>query len=175
MKKRWNKFLALACAFAITLTSSVTAFASEVSPIDTPSSLSTVEQSATESTNTFDVLYKDDALSRSTWIGNAGSSSLDYMESNRSFAWHINVTPVSAAYLTFVGQVDIYTTSTNAYKGTIYLSGGGFGTASGVESLNGISLRSGTHYTAKYSGTATNVLGQVFTVVDGASIGFTYR
>lgn len=169
--KVWKKFMSLICAAIMVVSLNVTTFAAE--PVsDTQATVSTAEP---EGTGVFDVLTKDNELSRSAWIGNAGSSTLDYMSSARAFAWTINVTPTSSLPLTFAGQIDIYTTSTNAYKGTLYISGAGLGKASGVVYIgSNISLRSGTHYTAKYSGTATNTAGQVFSVVSGASIGFTY-
>lgn len=111
----------------------------------------------------------------STWIGNAGVSRLDYMGFARAFSWSIDVTQTSVLPLVFTGTVDIYTASTGSYRGTVYLSGSGFGSASGVTYIpSGISLRSGTNYIARFSGTATNTAGQIFTVVPNASINFLY-
>lgn len=169
--KKWRKLLSLMFVAVMVLSINVTAFAAE--PAVKAHQAETLIQEV-ESTNVFDVLTKDNELSRATWIGNAGSSTLDYMSSARAFAWTINVTPTSVLPLTFAGQIDVYTTSTGAYKGSLYISGAGAGKASGVVYVDSLSLRSGTNYTAKYSGTATNTAGQVFKVVEGASISFTY-
>lgn len=117
-----KKFLSLACAAVMALSMNAKAFAAETTP-DVQQPI-TLKQDA-ESANVFDVLTKNNELSRSTWIGNAGSSTFSYMESARAFAWSINVTPTSILPLTFAGQMDVYTTSTGAYKGTLYISGAG--------------------------------------------------
>lgn len=113
-------------------------------------------------------------MARSTWIRNAGSSRLDYMPNPRCFTWYINVGKVSTFPLSFTGEIDIYLASSNAYKGTLYISGVGIGCASGTISATHLGLRSGTRYIAKYSGTAKDLVGNIFTIVNGASISFIY-
>lgn len=75
---------------------------------------------------------------------------------------------------TFVGEINVYTYSTGAYKGTGLCSGFGVGTESGIVDVSGMKLRSGVKYKAVFTGTATDIAGNVFAVSSEAVLPFTY-
>lgn len=158
------------CVTVLAVSINLTAFAAENNEV---SSITT-----TNETTKFDMFIENTNITPfSSWFGSAGSSSLDYMPGGQAFAWSIDVSKTSILPLTFAGMIDVYNTSTNKHMFTIFIDGSGFGKTSGVgymTLMHRASLRSGTHYTAKYSGTAINIAGQIFHVVDGASIGFVY-
>lgn len=109
----------------------------------------------------------------STWYGNLGSSRLDYMNSNKSFSWGINLkkkTPI-----VFAGTIKIYTQSTGSHRGTIYISGGGIGSTGGVAKIpSNIKLRKGVAYRAEYSGKATGSGVVLAWIPKKSSISFVY-
>ncbi|MEC1155660.1 hypothetical protein [Cytobacillus horneckiae] len=91
-----------------------------------------------------------------TWQGTAGSLRLDYMSAAKSFSWGMVIPEAAGMPLVFAGVIQIYTQSTGAYKGTVYVTGAGTGRMSGVAPItSNIKLKSGTNYKAKFTGTAT--------------------
>ena len=167
--KKWKKLLTMICAFAMVFSFNVTAFAAETE---------STAQLETQSQNVFGM----DAISNNenedgitpylTITGNGGSCTLDYMSSGKYVAW--SVKPATLLTYTFVGEINIYTYSTGAYKGTGLCSGFGVGTESGTVDVSGMKLRSGVKYKAVFTGTATDIAGNVFAVSSEAVLPFTY-
>ena len=152
MQKQFKKIFILVCSLIIVLSIGSTSLAA---------------------TNTYEVPFNTFAITpASTWYGSSGYSKLDYVKSARSFRWEINVSRISIAPLTFLGEINIYTQSKGVYKGCIPVSGMGTGKASGMSTIPKGLLRSGTNYTAKFSGIATNTMNQQFRVVETASMNF---
>lgn len=165
--KKWKKLLTMICAFAMVFSFNVTAFAAETE---------STAQLETQSQNVFGM----DAISNNengitpylTITGNGGSCTLDYMSSGKYVAW--SVKPATLLTYTFAGEINIYTYSTGAYKGTGLCSGFGVGTESGIVDVSGMKLRSGVKYKAVFTGTATDIAGNVFAVSSEAVLPFTY-
>lgn len=126
--------------------------------------------------NEFDMILERDPNVISplaSWTGTAGTARLDYMSGARAFSWGI-VVPSGGA-MVFTGRIDISTESTRAHRGSIYVSGSGVTRFGGTAYIPGnITLRSGTRYTAKFSGTAVSGGRQVFNVTPRAFMGFQY-
>jgi len=97
---------------------------------------------------------------------------LDYMSSGKYIAWSVN--PATILTYTFTGEISVYTNSTGAYKGTGLCSGFGVGSESGIVDVSGMGLRSGVLYKAVFTGTATDIMGNVFVVSSEAYLPFTY-
>lgn len=110
----------------------------------------------------FNMMYQteqgsDTIAPLATWVGSAGTIRLDYLSASRNFSWGIVIAEASKDTLLFTGSIEIYTQSTNAYKGTIYVSGSGIGRISEVDSIpSSFGLKSGTNYRARFSGLAVN-------------------
>lgn len=85
-----------------------------------------------------------DIVPRATFYGTAGSISVNYMASNKSVSWRVNVP--KAAY--FSGGIKVTTLSTNKSK-YYYIYGG----LSGVVN---ISVKKGTRYKIEMIGSAYN-------------------
>lgn len=119
----------------------------------------------------FSMLYTGPAT-RSTWYGDAGTATLDYVSAGRCFA--ITFTEFSGTAFTIAGEITIYQSSNGKYVDTLYFSVGGVGGTSGMVPVNPGRMRFGTGYKAYFTGTGTNALNQTFTINPGASIPFVY-
>lgn len=120
------------------------------------------EEPDTAEAKEFNMLYQaeqdnDTIGPLSTWYGSAGTIRLDYLESSGQFSWGIVIAEAVKDTLLFTGTIEIYTQSTNAYKGTIYVSGSGVGRISELDGIpSSLNLRRGTNYRARFSGLAVN-------------------
>jgi len=176
MKTTLKKFLSLACVTIITLSMSVTAFASETQQLP---QIESAQEVTTNSQNIFSmdtiVCPEDNENGITpfmTFIGDGGRCTLDYLSSGRYVAW--TVKPDTILPYMFSGEISIYTVSTGAYRGTGFCSATGFGTGSGIVDVLGMRLNPGTVYRAEFSGTATDATGNIYTVSPFAKISFTY-
>lgn len=175
--KKWKKFLSLACATVMSLSLSVTAFAAETPNAQLDYAVEAAEEQALpQSQNVFSMdgipVTEDGVMPYLTITGNGGTCTLDYMSSGKYVAWSVN--PATILTYTFVGEISIYTYSTGAYKGSGACAGFGIGSESGIVDVTGMGLRSGTKYKAVFTGVATDIAGNVFTVSSSASLPFTY-
>lgn len=109
-----------------------------------------------------------------SWTGTAGTSRLVYM-GNGNFSWSLIVYEAAGQPMIFSGIIDIYTESTKKHMGTIYLTGEGKGSVSGVNGVN-FKLKKGSRYTAKFSGVAATTKKRYSVVPEAYSqgLGFLY-
>lgn len=167
--KKWKKLLTIICACAMVFLFNVTAFAAEN---DSANQLDLQSQNVFGMDAMSNNENEDGIMPYLTITGDGGSCTLDYMSSGKYIAW--SVKPATILTYTFAGEIDIYTNSTGAYKGTGLCSGFGIGTESGIVDVSGMGLRSGVKYKAVFTGTATDIGGNVFTVSSTAVLRFTY-
>lgn len=168
MKKMVSILLSLVLFFSLPIIAHAT---ENTTPIDAPSLGDIVVHG--EFGLTTHTIPVSDISPYHTVTGPGGTSTIDHM-SGGFIRW--SVTPLTLQNYTFTGTLEIISYSTGQVVGSTSLFGvadiiTGF-TTSGIVDLRQFSLKSGTSYKAKLSGTAIDADGTVYTVLPTASIHF---
>ncbi|MBU5668546.1 hypothetical protein KQI68_01695 [Peptoniphilus sp. MSJ-1] len=124
--------------------------------------------------NLFEMIYNDPNKSEITpyasFYGNAGYTTLDFMESNGSIQWAVK--PKTTTSYTFYGYFSVYTNSTGFYRGGYSVIKKGKGTVSDFLGLGRFNLRRGVSYKIRLTGYAEDITGKKYYVNPNVEISF---